>query len=138
MYNISGDPENRGEPMAWKDKLGLAKDKARSLKEAALNQAGDLMDQHWPLVRALWQEKVDAALRETLMDDEKLATYLRIVHEALPLPIRLAVKEDTFIRVCMKNRDRWLTQESPPADETDSPAGKNDEDVRRLVHRDDE
>ncbi len=124
--------------MGWKDKLGFTKDKARSLKEAALNQASDLLDQHWPLVRELWQEKVDAALRETLMDDEKLATYLRIVHEALPLPIRLAIKEDTFIRVCMKNRDRWLTRENPPPDEPDGPAGKNDKDVPRLVYRDDE
>ncbi len=102
--------------MSWKDKFRQARGKAGSLGEAAMEQAAQLLDQHWALVRTLWREKLDPSLRGVVMDDEKLKSCLRVVHDALPLPIRLAVSEETFIRVCMKNRDRWLPAEerTPP------------------------
>jgi hypothetical protein len=61
------------------------------------------------------------------MDDEKLKGSLRVIHDALPLPIRLAIKEDTFIRVCLDKRDRWMPKEEgdestgQPFDPTDCP-----------------
>ncbi len=105
--------------MSWKDKFRQARGKAGSLGEAAMEQAAQLLDQHWALVRTLWREKLDPSLRGVVMDDEKLKSCLRVVHDALPLPIRLAVSEETFIRVCMKNRDRWLPAEerTPPQQE---------------------
>ncbi len=102
--------------MNWKNKFESAKGKAGLLKQAALEQASLTLDQHWLLIRDLWLEKVDPSLRSAVMDDEKLTSYLHIIHEALPLPLRLAIKEETFVRVCLKNRDRWL----PP--EEDNPA----------------
>jgi len=93
---------------SWKDKFEQVKGKAEILKQAALTQGLATLEQHWQVVRELWEEKVDPSIRATVMDDEKLTTYLRIVHEALPLPLRLAIKEETFIRVCLQHRDRWL------------------------------
>ena len=92
----------------WKDKFTQARGKAGLLKQAALEQGVATLEQHWQVIRALWLEKVDPSIRSTVMDDEKLTACLRLVHEALPLPLRLAVKEETFIRVCLKHRDRWL------------------------------
>jgi len=99
---------------SWKDKFEQVKGKAELLKQTALAQGLATLEQHWQVVRALWEEKVDPSIRATVMDDEKLTTYLRIVHEALPLPLRLAIKEETFIRVCLQHRDRWL----PPLQES--------------------
>ncbi len=112
---------------SWKDKFEQVKGKAELLKQAALAQGLATLEQHWQVVRELWEEKVDPSIRATVMDDEKLTTYLRIVHEALPLPLRLAIKEETFIRVCLQHRDRWLPalQESSGSESLQEAAGSS-------------
>ncbi len=104
--------------MSWKKKFELAKGKTSLLGHAAREKANEAMDQHWGLIQDLWREKVDPSVRSVVMDDEKLKSCLRVVRNALPLPIRFAIKEETFIRICLNNRNRWLPpEESDTANE---------------------
>ena len=49
-----------------------------------------------------------------LQNDEAVATLARYSYALLPGVVRLAVKEDTFRRFVMSNRDRLLAQLVPP------------------------
>jgi len=59
--------------------------------------------------------KPGAVSLAALQNDEAVATLARYCYALLPGVVRLAVKEDTFRRFVMNNRDKLLAQLVQPA-----------------------
>jgi hypothetical protein len=52
-------------------------------------------------------------------DDGKMKLLFEMVYVILPLPVKLVVKEDSFVKFCFSRRDRLLpsvASESAPGD----------------------
>ena len=77
-----------------------------------LNQSAQAkIEEQWPKVQQLFQEKVGLAAVAAAKSDDAMRTCFKTVYEALPLPLRLAVKEDVFMEFCFSHREKL-----PPAE----------------------
>jgi hypothetical protein len=91
--------------MDWKQKL----QSARQSGEAALDQkTGILMEENWPKVQQVFQEKVGPAALAAAQNDQTMEKIFKLVYAALPFPVHLAVKEEAFVKFCFANKDRLL------------------------------
>lgn len=87
--------------MDWKSKLEVAK--------GALDADSDRkLEENWPKIQQLFREKVGPAALAATKDDEKFASAVKIVYEALPFPVKLAVKQESFLQFCLAHRDRLI------------------------------
>ena len=62
-----------------------------------------------PMIRARIGEAAAAMggkARELAGDDDKLRRVLRTVHAQLPFAVRIAVKQQSFVEFCMRNKVR--------------------------------
>lgn len=91
--------------MDWKGKFQAARD---SGQEKLRQQAEQVMDEHWPRVQQLFQEKVGPAAIAAANDDAKMEVLFKVVYLALPFPIHMAVQEPVFVRFCFAHRDHLL------------------------------
>ena len=86
--------------MGWREKL----DQSAQAK----------IEEQWPKVQQLFQEKVGLAALAAAKSDDAMQMYFKTVYEALPLPLRLAVTEDVIERRCrpqkLRNRIICCTQ----------------------------
>lgn len=98
--------------MDWKQTLRSAK-----------GGAEQVLAQRWPQVQQVFTEKVGPAALAAATDEETLARACRLVYQALPLPVRIVVAEDAFVRFCLEQKDRLL----PPAAEESRLAGSADQ-----------
>ena len=98
--------------MTWKDKL-----KPANLKIAAnvSDKADEVLARYLPQVRQLFTEKFGPAFSNTVSDDGKMTTVAKMIYNILPFVARVAVKEETFVRFCLANRDKMLTTAVPIA-----------------------
>lgn len=92
--------------MSWRDKL----DQSAQAK----------IEEHWPKIQQLFQEKVGPAALTAAKNDDTMRTCFKTVYEALPFPLRLAVKEDAFMQFCFSHRDRLLPSEAAGGDAASS------------------
>ncbi len=93
--------------MDWKNKLESAK--------GALGQdAQKKIEENWPQIQKLFEEKVGPAALAAANDDAKVTSAAKMVHEALPFPIRMVVKQDAFVAFCLAHRDRLIRPEGTP------------------------
>ena len=89
--------------MDWKGRLQAAK--------GTLDQDSQRkLEENWPKIQQLFQEKVGPAALAAAKDDEKFASVVKIVYEALPFPVKLVVKQDAFLQFCSGHRDRLVVQ----------------------------
>jgi hypothetical protein len=87
----------------WKSKLQAAK--------GTLDQDSQRkLEENWPKIQQLFQEKVGPAALAAAKDDEKFASLVKIVYEVLPFPVKLVVKQDAFLQFCLAHRDRLIVQ----------------------------
>jgi hypothetical protein len=89
--------------MDWKSKLETA-------KGAFDKDAERKLEENWPKIQQLFQEKVGPAALAAAKDDEKFASAVKIVYEVLPFPVKLVVKQDAFRQYCLLHRDRLIVQ----------------------------
>jgi hypothetical protein len=87
--------------MDWKSKLEAAK--------GALDaDSGRKLEENWPKIQQLFREKVGPAALAAAKDDEKFASVVKIVYEALPFPVKVVVKQESFLQFCLAHRDRLI------------------------------
>ena len=77
-------------------------------KEAAAHARTKAIEQYWPTVERICREKVGPVALRMARDDAKAIAIARTIYPALPMAIRLLVREPEFIRFCLMNRDKLL------------------------------
>ena len=76
---------------------------------SALNQQVEkAIEEHWPKIQKLVQEKIAPTALATAKDDKMMEVLLASVYKTVPLPVRLVIKKDAFIKFCFKHRDRLI------------------------------
>jgi len=80
--------------MSWRDKLD------RNVQEK--------IEDYWPKVQQIFQEKVGPAVLAAAKDDDAMRSLFKLVYEALPFPLKMVVKEGAFVEFCFANRDNLL------------------------------
>jgi len=99
--------------MDWKSKIIEAKQAGGQV----LGQKADkAIEENWPKIQQIFQEKVGPAALAAAKDDEKMRSLFKVVYMELPFPVNLAFKEDQFIKFCFEHRDRLLPEREPAAD----------------------
>jgi hypothetical protein len=93
--------------MDWKQKLQSAREAGQS---NLANTTNVVIEEHWPKIQRLFQEKVGPAALATVNNDQAMRTLLQGVYMALPFPVRMVVNEGMFINFCLENRVRLLPQ----------------------------
>ena len=89
----------------WKNKLQGAHDSGQT----AFDQQTDTMiSKHLPQVQSLFKEKVGPTALAAAQDDHKMELLFKAVYSALPFPVRLAVKEVSFVKFCFAHRNQLL------------------------------
>ncbi len=91
--------------MDWKQKLQSARQSGEQMLDEKTNKT---IEENWPKVQQVFQEKVGPAALAAAQDDEKMRTLFKLVYAALPFPVHLAVKEEPFIKFCFEHRDRLM------------------------------
>jgi hypothetical protein len=91
--------------MDWKDKLKAARE---SGQEKLDQKAEAAIEENWPKIQQLFQEKVGPAALAAAQNDAAMEVLFKIVHKALPFPVQLVVKEPVFVAFCFTHRDRLL------------------------------
>ncbi|MBX7221935.1 MAG: hypothetical protein K1Y36_18425 [Blastocatellia bacterium] len=61
-----------------------------------------------PKIKQVFQEKVKPGARVAMQNDELFRPVCAMAYSTLPFPVRLFVKEDTFISFCFTHRDKLL------------------------------
>jgi hypothetical protein len=97
--------------MDWKAKLTATQDTSTNAKGRIEEATAKKIEEHWPRVQQLFQEKVGPAALAAAHNDETVTSAAKLVHEALPFPLRMVVKQDTFVEFCLAHRDKLV----PPA-----------------------
>jgi hypothetical protein len=80
--------------MGWKDKLD--------------QNAQDKIEEHWPNVQRIFQEKIGPAALSAANNDDSMRSLFKFAYEAIPFPGRLVIKEEAFIKFCFSHRDNLL------------------------------
>ena len=87
---------------------GMIFDSYRGKTEKTLNEL-------LPKIKAILNEKVGPMAQDFLVDDEKMRPIMCNVYQALPFVVRMAVKEDSFVDYCFRNRDRLFEEDEKKA-----------------------
>src|SRR5437868_9233946 len=91
--------------MDFKAKLQGVRQAGQEKLDEKTNKA---IEDNWPKIQQLFQEKIGPAALAAIQDDAKMQTALKLVYMALPFPVHLAVKEEEFIKFSLEHRDRLL------------------------------
>jgi len=83
-------------------KLKNAADKAGSTASVAQEK---VIQEYLPNIIAILREKAGPAVLEILSDVDKLAELARNAYQALPMPVRMVVKEQSFIDWVVSHQD---------------------------------
>jgi hypothetical protein len=91
--------------MDWKEKLRVAREAGQEKMDQKTEAA---IEEHWPKVQQVFQEKVGPAALAAAQNDEAMEKLFKLVYDALPFPLHLVVKEPAFVTFCFSHRDRLL------------------------------
>jgi hypothetical protein len=73
------------------------------------------IEENWPKIQQVFQEKVGPAALAAAQDDDQMRSVFKMAHQALPFPLRLVVKEDAFVQFCFAHRDNLLPKRETTA-----------------------
>jgi hypothetical protein len=96
--------------MDWKRKIDGARHLGERVLESFDRDARASLEEHWPKVQQVFQEKIGPAALAAAQDDQKMRQALRLVYDALPFPLRPMVKQEAFVTFCLANRYRLLPE----------------------------
>jgi hypothetical protein len=124
MAFILGHPEK-----TWGKYLVRAQDIGRTIRTKGERALETTIESHWPAIQQVFREKVAPLALSLAKNDEGIKYASEIVYQALPSVVRVLVRQETFVRICLANRDRILAAwdsapppgEEPPLSETPSP-----------------
>jgi hypothetical protein len=94
--------------MDWKQKLQSARIFGQQSKKVVEKIALEKLREHWPKIQQLFEEKVGPAALAAAKNDEMIRPLFERVYWRLPRPVRMVVKEESFVRFCLKNKDRLV------------------------------
>jgi hypothetical protein len=78
--------------------------------ECALNERVEtVVEKHLPKIQKFIKEKIAPSVLLAMQNDEMMQSLLAPIYEALPLPIRLVVKKEAFVKFCFKHRDKLIS-----------------------------
>lgn len=80
--------------MGWRDKLD--------------QNAQEKIEEHWPKVQQIFQEKIGPAALATAKNDDTMRSLFKFAYEAIPFPARMMIKEEAFVQFCFSHRDSLL------------------------------
>jgi hypothetical protein len=86
--------------------LGRVKGIASQAGVSASSTQGKIIEEYLPKIIILLREKGGPALIYILSDTERLSELSRTAYQALPMPVRLVVKEQQFIDYMLSQRER--------------------------------
>ena len=86
-------------------KLKSAADKAGSTASSAQEK---VIQEYLPKIIIILREKAGPAVLDILSDVDKLAELSRSAYQALPMPVRMVVKEQSFIDWVVSHQDTVL------------------------------
>lgn len=76
------------------------------------------LEEYLPLIKKQFAEKILPGIATTgvdlIKDDKKLKPLLAKVHGFLPLPVRLVVGEDSFVKFCLTHKKSLFPAQSKP------------------------
>ena len=79
-----------------------------SLRDKLDQSAQQKIEEHWPKIQQVFQERVGPAALAAAQNDDTMRSVFKLAYGALPFPIRLAIKEDVFVQFCFSHRDNLL------------------------------
>jgi hypothetical protein len=94
--------------------------------EQLTDKAKSLLLAQLPAIRKHITEQMPAFLKtygvkgvQFVTDSERLAPLFGTVYQSLPLPVRVLVKQETFVRFCLSQKEslvgKWREAEAPAA-----------------------
>jgi hypothetical protein len=90
------------------------------LKEMSLN----LLDTQMPRIQALLSDTLGTLTKEAIYNDALMAVALGTVYSRLPAQVRILVKQDAFVAMCLRNRERFFTRPEPEGPTAIRPIGE--------------
>ena len=101
------------------DAATTAKDKAAQMAsdvgdstaakfESGRLAASEAVDQYWPKIEQVLVDGLLDVAEDRLCDENFLQDTLRRLYAPAPLPLRLVVSEDFFVKKCMARKDGLL------------------------------
>jgi len=78
---------------------------AKSVLDLQVEKA---VEEHLPKIKEIIQEKIAPEALAAAQNDEMMEILLTPVYKLLPLPVRLVIKKDMFLKFCFKNRERLI------------------------------
>ena len=91
--------------MDWKQGLTSASGTGSSGVDSATSS---LIEQQWPKIQLLFQEKVGPAALAAAQNDQAMESLFKTVYSVLPFPVRMVVKEPVFVSFCLEHRTKLL------------------------------
>jgi hypothetical protein len=91
--------------MDWKQKLQNSRD---SMQKALDVKSEAAIEEHWPKIQQELKERLGPAGIAAVHNDQTMESTFKLVYSALPFPIRMAVKEEAFLKFCFSRRDKLL------------------------------
>lgn len=76
-----------------------------STYDSTANQTSELIAAHWPTAQQMVVNSLLAITEDHLNDSKTLASAFETAHAAMPLPIRLVIRQDTFVAFCFTQKD---------------------------------
>ena len=76
--------------------------------ESGRTAAGEAMERYWPSVERVLVDGLLDVAEDRLQDENFLQDTLRRLYAPAPLPLRLLVTEDFFVKKCMTKKDALL------------------------------
>lgn len=80
---------------------GKAGNLAAQLQEKTVNE-------YLPLIAKLLREKAGPAVLDILNDPSRITELSRTVYQVMPMPVRMAIKEDAFNSAVLAHKDRLI------------------------------
>ena len=71
-------------------------------------QAEKAIEEHLPKIKEIFQSTVGETALTAAKNDKTCELLFAKVHKQLPLPVRLVIKRDAFVRYCFANRDKLI------------------------------
>ena len=96
--------------MDWKSKLQEARQTAGNILD---QKSEKVVEEHWPQIQKVFQEKVGPAALAAAQDDEMMRLLLEgaytVFMSSHPI-LRFTIKKETFVMFCFKHRDRLIKE----------------------------
>lgn len=99
--------------MDWRARLESVKAVGAAAQQKGARAADDVIEEHWPAIRTVLEEKVAPALRSAASNDEVIQYVATELHALLPLPLRLIIRPKRLTDWCLANRDKIISIAQP-------------------------